>query len=71
MLADEPDQSSLARIAREFGMSAHQVKQASHRLRARYRELLREEIAHTVATPGEIETELRELIAALPAPARE
>jgi RNA polymerase sigma-70 factor (ECF subfamily) len=71
LLADEPDQSSLARIAHEFGMSEKQVKQASHRLRARYRELLREEIAHTVATPGEIETELRELIAALPAPARE
>jgi RNA polymerase sigma factor (sigma-70 family) len=67
LLADEPDSSSLARIAREFGLTENEVKQASHRLRARYRDLLREEIAHTVATPGEIETELRELIAALPA----
>ena len=67
LLADEPDASSLARIAREFGLPEKEVKQASHRLRARYRDLLREEIAHTVATPGEIESELRELIAALPA----
>jgi RNA polymerase sigma-70 factor (ECF subfamily) len=67
LLADELDQSSLSRIAREFAIPENGVKQASHRLRARYRELLREEIAHTVATPGEIEIELRELIAALPA----
>jgi RNA polymerase sigma-70 factor (ECF subfamily) len=65
LLADEPDQCSLAKIAHEFGLPETEVKQASHRLRARYRELLREEIAHTVATPGEIEIELRELIAAL------
>ena len=32
---------------------------AVHRLRLRYRELLREEIAHTVADPSEIEDELR------------
>ncbi len=67
LLADELDHASLARIAREFGLTENEVKQASQRLRARYRDLLREEIAHTVATPGEIETELRGLIAALPA----
>jgi hypothetical protein len=33
-----------------------------HRLRERYRELLRAEIAHTVAAPAEIDDEIRHLI---------
>jgi len=41
------------------------VKQAFHRFRQRYQLLLREEIAHTVAVPGDIEDELRYLIAVL------
>jgi RNA polymerase sigma factor (sigma-70 family) len=65
LLSDEPDRPSQADIAREFGMTENAVKQAFHRLRQRYRQLLREEIAHTVATPAEIEDELRYLIAAL------
>ena len=52
MLSDEPDRPSQAEIAREFGMTENAVKQAFHRLRQRYRQLLREEVAHTVATPG-------------------
>ena len=46
-------------------MNENAVKQAYHRFRQRYRELLREEIAHTVAVPGDIEDELRHLIAVL------
>ena len=65
LLSDEPDRPSQAEIAREFGMTENAVKQAFHRLRQRYRQLLREEVAHTVATPAEIEDELRHLIAAL------
>jgi len=65
LLSDEPDLPSLAEIAREFGMTENAVKQALHRLRQRYRQLLREEVAHTVATPADIEMELRELVAAL------
>jgi RNA polymerase sigma factor (sigma-70 family) len=64
-LSDEPDRPSQAEIAREFGMTENAVKQAFHRLRRRYRQILREEVAHTVATPAEIEDELRHLIAAL------
>jgi DNA-directed RNA polymerase specialized sigma24 family protein len=64
-LSDEPDRPSQAEIAREFGMTENAVKQAFHRLRQRYRQVLREEVAHTVATPAEIEEELRHLIAAL------
>jgi len=65
LLSDEPERPSQAEIAREFGMTENAVKQAFHRLRQRYRELLREEVAHTVATPADIEEELRYLIAAL------
>ncbi|MGI8957003.1 MAG: RNA polymerase sigma factor [Chthoniobacterales bacterium] len=64
-LSDDPDRPSQAEIARELGMSENAVKQAFHRLRERYRDILREEVAHTVAAPGEIEDELRHLIAIL------
>jgi RNA polymerase sigma factor (sigma-70 family) len=64
-LTDEPDRPSQADTAREFGMTENAVKQACHRLRQRYRQLLREEIAHTVMVPGDTEDELRHLIAVL------
>src|SRR5437660_653742 len=67
LLADEPGRPSQAEIARKLGMSENAVKQAFHRLRERYRLLLREEIAHTVAVPGDVEEELRHLIAVLQA----
>jgi RNA polymerase sigma factor (sigma-70 family) len=59
------DRISQADMAHEFGMTENAVKQACHRLRQRYRQLLREEIAHTVMVPGDIEDELRHLIAVL------
>lgn len=65
LLSDEPDRPAQADIAREFGMTENAVKQTLHRLRQRYRQLLREEVASTVATPAEIEDEMRHLIAAL------
>jgi hypothetical protein len=37
---------------------------AVHRLRARYREILRDEIAHTVSSRAEVEEELRHLFSA-------
>jgi RNA polymerase sigma factor (sigma-70 family) len=64
-LTDEPDRPSPADTAREFGMTESAVRQASYRLRQRYRELVREEIAHTVMAPGDIEDELRHLVAVL------
>jgi hypothetical protein len=64
-LTDEPDRPSPADIAHEFGMTESAVRQAAYRLRLRYRQLLREEIAHTVLGPGDIEDELRHLIAVL------
>lgn len=54
---------------RELGarlrLSEGAVKVAAHRLRRRYRELLREEIARTVSRPEDTEEELRQLFAAL------
>jgi hypothetical protein len=64
-LTDEPDRPSPAYIAHEFGMTESAVRQASYRLRQRYRQVLREEIAHTVMLPGDIDDELRHLIAVL------
>jgi RNA polymerase sigma factor (sigma-70 family) len=64
-LTDEPDRPSPADTAREFGMTESAVRQASYRFRQRYRQLLREEIAHTVMGPGDIEDELRHLVAVL------
>jgi len=54
-----------AQIGERLGMSEAAVKVVVHRLRARYRELLREEIGHTVSGPEEIDDEIRALFAAL------
>jgi RNA polymerase sigma factor (sigma-70 family) len=64
-LTNEPDRPSPADTARKFGMTEAAVRQASYRLRQRYRQLLREEIAHTVMAAGDIEDELRHLVAVL------
>lgn len=53
--------------ARRLGMEEGALRVAVHRLRRRYRELLRAEIAHTLADPGRVEEELRSLLAALTA----
>jgi RNA polymerase sigma-70 factor (ECF subfamily) len=66
-LTDEPDQPSQAEIAQRMSMSENAVKQALYRLRHRYRLVLREEIAHTVAVLGDVEDELRHFIAVLQA----
>jgi len=63
LLPDEPGAPSQADIAAQLGMTENAVRQAFHRFRHRYQALLREEIAHTVATPSDIEDELRHLIA--------
>jgi RNA polymerase sigma-70 factor (ECF subfamily) len=63
LLPDEPGSPSQAEIAAQLGMTENALRQAFHRFRQRYQSLLREEIAHTVATSGEIEDELCHLIA--------
>jgi RNA polymerase sigma-70 factor (ECF subfamily) len=66
-LSDEPDRRSQAEAAVELGMTENAFKQAFHRLRQRYRQLLRDEIAQTVAVPGDVEDELRHFISVLQA----
>lgn len=52
-------------VANELGMPENTVKSHVHRLRRRYRELLREEISQTVASPAELPDEIRYLLAVL------
>ena len=60
----QPD-TSLAEIAQALGITANAAKVAAHRLRKRYRELLRAEVAQTLADPVEVDDEIRQLFAAL------
>ena len=62
-LAQDQSAVSYAEIARELRLTEASIKQASYRLRARYREILRGEIAKTVSSPQEIDEELRFLFA--------
>lgn len=52
-------------MACALGVSEPALWVALHRLRKRYREVLRAEVAQTVADPGEIDAELRHLLAAV------
>jgi len=54
-----------AALAGEMNTSEGALKVAIHRLRKRYRDLFRQEIADTVADPAEVESELRFLAAVL------
>jgi RNA polymerase sigma-70 factor (ECF subfamily) len=54
-----------AEVALAAGMSEGAARVAVHRLRRRYRELFSDEIAQTVAAPGEVEAELRHLMQSL------
>jgi RNA polymerase sigma-70 factor (ECF subfamily) len=54
-------EETYAETAAALGMTAEAFKKAVQRMRQRYYELFREEIAHTVANPAEVEDELRHL----------
>jgi len=59
LVGDEPARRE---TAARLGMSEGAVKVAVHRLRQRYRKLLRAEIAETVADPADVEAEMRHLV---------
>ena len=61
-LSDVPADGEYAGVAARLDMPPRAVASAVHRLRKRYGELVREEIAHTVASRAEIQDELRYLI---------
>jgi RNA polymerase sigma factor (sigma-70 family) len=63
-LAREESALPYAEIAARLNLTEPAVKMAIHRLRARYREILRSEIAHTVPSPEEVEEEIRHLFSA-------
>lgn len=54
-----------ARRAAELGLSDEALRVALHRLRRRFREHLRREVAETVRRPEEVEAELAELLRAV------
>jgi RNA polymerase sigma-70 factor (ECF subfamily) len=60
-------QSRYAQIAKRLATSEGAVKVAAHRLRQRYRELIRNEVAQTVGDDGDVDDELRDLMSALSA----
>ena len=51
--------------AEACGMNANAFKVAVHRMRRRFRQLVREEVAGTLTDAGQIEDEMRSLFAAL------
>ena len=63
-LAREESALPYAEIATRLKLTEPAVKMAVHRLRTRYREILRAEIAHTVCCPEEVEEEIRLLFSA-------
>ncbi len=62
-LVKDKSAPSYAEIAARLSLTEAAVKMAVHRLRVRYREILRAEIADTVAGPAEVEQEIRDLFA--------
>lgn len=61
----ERGELSYAKLAIGLGVSETVIKRQLHNLRRRYRFLLRDEVAHTLNNPAEIEDEIRHLCAAL------
>lgn len=51
-------------VAKSLGMDEGTVRVAAHRLRKRYRELLRDEIAHTLSDPAMVDEEMKALFGA-------
>jgi RNA polymerase sigma-70 factor (ECF subfamily) len=62
-LAKDESAPPYGQIAAELNLTDAAVKMAAHRLRARYRDILREEIRDTVHSPQEIDEEIRHLFA--------
>lgn len=67
LLTADPDAQPYRQVADELGTNEAAVKMTVHRLRRRYRELLREEIAQTVVDPADVDEELKQLFEILSA----
>jgi RNA polymerase sigma factor (sigma-70 family) len=64
-LAGASRQAGYRDAARALGISEATAKVAAHRMRKRYRELLRDQIAQTVQRPEDVDDEIRDLFAIL------
>lgn len=64
-LGADRSEASYAAVAGDLGLTEGAAKVAAHRLRKRYRELLRAELAQAVADPAEVDDEIRHLFTAL------
>jgi RNA polymerase sigma-70 factor (ECF subfamily) len=64
-LVGDREAQPYAEIAQRLGTTPEAARQAARRLRLRYRELLRDAVAQTVADPSEIDDEIRSLMTAL------
>jgi RNA polymerase sigma factor (sigma-70 family) len=64
-IGGNPADAAYADVANELGMTAGAAKVAAHRLRKRYRDVLRDELAHTVADPADINDEINWLFQVL------
>ena len=66
-LTDEREEVSYAKLSTTLGVAETAVKKQLHIMRQRYRSLLRDEVAHTVEDPADVQDEIRYLCAALAA----
>lgn len=64
-LSTDQNGQSYSGVCESLQLSPEAVRVAAHRMRKRYRQILREEIAHTTATPQEVDDEIRHLFATL------
>ena len=64
-LTTNADASAYAITAKKLGVETSSVPVLVHRLRQRYRELVRAEVAQTVTSPCELDEEMRHLFALL------
>lgn len=64
-LSTEPGAGDYERISQQFAVSRNAIASAVKRLRTRYREMIRYEVADTLVDAGGVEVEMQELFAAL------
>lgn len=64
-LSDAADNGDYAALGERLGIKASTIGVAVHRLRQRYREIVRSEIAQTVRSEEELNTEMRHLLQSL------
>jgi RNA polymerase sigma-70 factor (ECF subfamily) len=64
-LTDDPEEGEYATIASRIGITTQALAVRVHRLRQRFRELVRAQVAQTVVSPLDLEQEMRHLFEAL------